>query len=292
MFKALTTFWIVLALAANLRADDEDQGKGTKAGSRNAAAASEGSPAVRRAAREAEQAATVATKAGLAAVTPKSGTAEVVLAQKAAVAAGCAAKAAAKAAALGEESAAAKAESAARSALSYAAYALKEAGEGKGISAAAILAAKEAVEEAETSVADAAQLLQELRAKKGRSMAGVFGDKYHALAIGTAGKLRNGTFKVVQVIDATNVLGEIEIESERTVTYGISRSGPDTKVFPATVEVVWIRMPTKGMVDGHLVETNVVFKVTGTKQYDTAGGVSKTVFALKQETAPSEETTK
>jgi hypothetical protein len=106
------------------------------------------------------------------------------------------------------------------------------------------------------------------------------------------GKLRGGSFKIVQVIDEENVLGEIETAPESRYLFGMTRSGPETRVIPATREVVWIVTKTEGMADDHWVQTNKVFKVAGTKRYDTAGGVSKTVFMPNEETTAPKETSK
>ena len=75
-------------------------------------------------------------------------------------------------------------------------------------------------------------------------------------------------FKIVQVIDKNNVLGEI--------------SKPNNGE-----EIVWLNIPTEEMVDGRFhASGNQYFKVTGTKQYETLVGTRRTALVLEPTEKP------
>lgn len=114
------------------------------------------------------------------------------------------------------------------------------------------------------------------------------GDEGNWPSVGKVGQIYACRFKVVQVIDAENVLGEITLDERRKIV-AITRSGPDAPRHADTVggptqSVVWFTMPTKGMVDDSNFNTEEIFTVTGTKQYETASGGTKTIFVLKMRT--------
>ncbi|MGO9111292.1 MAG: SHD1 domain-containing protein [Thermoguttaceae bacterium] len=114
------------------------------------------------------------------------------------------------------------------------------------------------------------------------------GDEGNWPSVGKVGQIRYCKFKVVQVVDEQNVLGEITLD-ERPRIVAITRSGPDAPSHADTVggpkqSIVWFNMPTKGMVDDSDFKTEEIFTVTGTKQYEAASGGTKTVFILKMRT--------
>lgn len=78
-------------------------------------------------------------------------------------------------------------------------------------------------------------------------------------------------FKVQQVVDERNMLVRV---ARRDHTYLNARE--------AGSYLIWIVGKYSGVVDGQAVTFNEVFRVTGTKQYATAIGGSKTVFMLER----------
>ncbi len=79
-------------------------------------------------------------------------------------------------------------------------------------------------------------------------------------------------YTAFQVIDETNVLIKVEI---KTLFFADSAS-PESSYF------FWLKGPTSGMADGSPIELAGVHKVTGTTQYATATGASKTAFVLEK----------
>jgi hypothetical protein len=84
--------------------------------------------------------------------------------------------------------------------------------------------------------------------------------------VGDVGKLDTG-MKIFQIIDDNNALVEIYPH--------------DTMAYLKYPEIVWLKMPTKGDVDGKEYSTsNLKLEVIGTKKYEATLG-SRTVFVLK-----------
>ena len=107
------------------------------------------------------------------------------------------------------------------------------------------------------------------------------GDEGYGPEVGRAGQIIYGQFKVVSVIDENNVLGEITLKKAGEAAYdarGVFYR-KDAK------SVVWLNMPTKGMVDDADYTTDAFFTVTETKQYNSAAGTKRTVFFLKMKTS-------
>lgn len=83
-----------------------------------------------------------------------------------------------------------------------------------------------------------------------------------SLKIGEIGKL-SGVLKVSQVVNDEEVLATVNVRGKEPTT-------------------VWLKMPTNGLVDGSDVPQKNNFVVVGTKQYQSGGGVGKTVFVLEE----------
>lgn len=79
-------------------------------------------------------------------------------------------------------------------------------------------------------------------------------------------------YTAFQVIDETNVLIKVEVN---TLFFADSVS-PEPSYF------FWLKGPTSGMADGSPIELAGVHKVTGTTQYATTTGASKTAFVLEK----------
>jgi hypothetical protein len=105
------------------------------------------------------------------------------------------------------------------------------------------------------------------------------------LAVGDKGILGGLAPKIVQVIDENNALAEVSLYS-RVLTSG--PRGPEHK---ESRVMVWMKLPTAGLVDGFLLGAQTkeystrIFEVTGTKTYKTALG-TKTVMVLAPAPAP------
>lgn len=83
------------------------------------------------------------------------------------------------------------------------------------------------------------------------------------------GEENSWQFKVQQVVDERNMLVKVTRFSH-------------TRGREAATYLIWVVGQYKGVVDDQNVTFNEVFRVTGTKQYPTAIGGSKTVFMLEQ----------
>jgi hypothetical protein len=88
---------------------------------------------------------------------------------------------------------------------------------------------------------------------------------WKTLEVGDIGRLCN-RFKVIQVIDDHNAIVE-------------------TIFGNAGKKVVWLNVPTKGMVDDEIYSDDAYFEIVSTRTYETAAG-SKTVFVLKPSAPP------
>lgn len=93
--------------------------------------------------------------------------------------------------------------------------------------------------------------------------------------VGDAGRLVLGRLKVVQVVDADNVIGEI-VWYQSAARAATLRGGTQVvdQQNESRYEVVWLTVPTQGMVDGKLHRTNQLFFVSGSRTYDTAAGTN------------------
>jgi hypothetical protein len=88
--------------------------------------------------------------------------------------------------------------------------------------------------------------------------------------VGFKGELGWQAFKILQVIDKNNAIGEIIVDSNNK-------------------QIVWFKIDTTDMTDDHRYTTgNQWFEATGTKQYESALG-SKTVIVMKPTTNLNEE---
>jgi hypothetical protein len=94
--------------------------------------------------------------------------------------------------------------------------------------------------------------------------------------IGDKGTLWSGRLHVIQVVDDQNLLGKIEWYDG----YVAAIPGQYVDTRKEHLMNAWITMPTKGMVDDSLVETDQVFEVVGTKSYQAAIG-KRTVLHFK-----------
>ena len=83
--------------------------------------------------------------------------------------------------------------------------------------------------------------------------------------VGEKGKLWEGRFKVIQIVDENNVIGEIE--------YFRSRDVPGQ-------ETVWITRPTDGLIDGRRYIIQNEFEAIGTKSYTALTG-KRTILHLQ-----------
>jgi len=101
--------------------------------------------------------------------------------------------------------------------------------------------------------------------------------------IGDYGRLCGGKCKVIQIVDEQNAICEMVVGGASGVTdYHFQHAWePGMHMENMTTNIVWIRMNTVGKVDGQIYETNDVFKVTGTKQYQALVG-TKTVYVLEK----------
>lgn len=88
----------------------------------------------------------------------------------------------------------------------------------------------------------------------------------------TGTRLRTYQYSVRQVIDENNAL----VEWKRSTHLFANRAPGSSSV------LVWLTGPTDGLIDGsQLGIGGGIYKVTGTRQYETAAGSSKTVFVLE-----------
>ena len=93
---------------------------------------------------------------------------------------------------------------------------------------------------------------------------------YAPLEIGDLGRFAHAFIKVLQVIDPDETLGELTCHNEN----GIQQTIP-----------VWIvRAPLDNAVDGkaYKIEGDILYHVTGRKQYTTALGASRTVLLIER----------
>jgi hypothetical protein len=100
--------------------------------------------------------------------------------------------------------------------------------------------------------------------------------KNEGAAIGDVGHLYN--FTIIQVIDENNAIAQT----------------PDDRPNSHKIYTYWMKIATEGMVDGSRLDSEKrLFTITGTKQYETTSGGSKTLFVLEPEkaTVPKKEFT-
>jgi hypothetical protein len=94
--------------------------------------------------------------------------------------------------------------------------------------------------------------------------------------IGDKGQInRFEVMTVLQVVDESNLL----VRRERFTKAG--------KAF----ETIWVKTDTEGIVDDRpwKFDKTAVYKVTGTKKYETSGGGTKTVLVLEKLVEPEPE---
>jgi hypothetical protein len=77
---------------------------------------------------------------------------------------------------------------------------------------------------------------------------------------------------VIRIIDAANAVASVEWYTQRKEVVGHPRMGIIVDRTDEHHGMVWLRMPTAGMVQGRLFNTNQVFVVTGTTTYRTDRG--------------------
>jgi len=94
----------------------------------------------------------------------------------------------------------------------------------------------------------------------------------NAMKVGDFGRLDSmAEYEIAQIIDEGNMRLNVRNLTFRQarVDYGDSYN-------------VWVKGNTKGLTDGTKIQIEDVFQVTGTKQYNTAIGGSKTVYVLEK----------
>jgi hypothetical protein len=97
------------------------------------------------------------------------------------------------------------------------------------------------------------------------------------------GVSRNGGFKVVSVVGPDEMLAEVYTES--TLGDNVVTESTQGRTY-STPREVWVTgISTVGLVDGVSLTRTDLFKVTGTKTYQTAGAGIRTVFVIEPVTS-------
>ncbi len=106
--------------------------------------------------------------------------------------------------------------------------------------------------------------------------------------LGDTGRLPNG-FRVKQIVDEQTMLvgSRWNIDASQAAAQGT----PGAKSNNHEIAFWLVSYPTKGIAVGAVVEPKTSFTISGTKQYGTVAGASKTIFVLEPvaETKPVEK---
>jgi hypothetical protein len=91
-----------------------------------------------------------------------------------------------------------------------------------------------------------------------------------------------GSVGVLYSVHVVQITGPDEMLAEIPVAYIYESRMYDKPVHSSRKELVFIKgVSTDGLIDGHDLKTESVFRITGTKRYGTAMGGTKTVFVLE-----------
>jgi hypothetical protein len=106
-----------------------------------------------------------------------------------------------------------------------------------------------------------------------------------APAVGDRGLLVNRRATVVQIIDASNALANVEWSTTRHEVMGDPRRGIVVDHTEPHAGMVWLRMSTAGLTNGQAFTSNQTFAATGTTTYQTTRG-AWTLVMLQMEAPP------
>ncbi len=91
-------------------------------------------------------------------------------------------------------------------------------------------------------------------------------------SIGDKGILVNQRASIIQIIDESNAVASVEWYTERKELIGDPRRGIVVDRIDDHHGMVWLHMPTKGLVNGRMFTSNQIFQVTKTTRYQNARG--------------------
>jgi hypothetical protein len=105
--------------------------------------------------------------------------------------------------------------------------------------------------------------------------------------IGDKGTLVNGRATIVQIIDQSNAVANVEWYTERKELIGDPRRGIVVDRIDDHHGMVWLHMPTQGLVNGRTFTSNQIFEVTKTTSYQTARGAWTVMYLQMAEQPPA-----
>lgn len=99
------------------------------------------------------------------------------------------------------------------------------------------------------------------------------------MRIGDFGKLQPVTLQESGIISHSYEIAQIIDESNMLVA--IDNLNLYSRYKEQESRLIWLKSSTKGVVDGTRIKLDGVYQITGTKQYTTAIGSSKTVYVIE-----------